>query len=330
MANTKAAIVAVPRPLDPIRLIGSEEKHATLLYFGDTTTLPSEAKQTLLDSVEMVCGFVFQVREEILNISRLGPEVPPALVAMTSRQSFAQIRSLLKMNPAIVEYLKNAEQFPSFTPHVTLGYPDYAEEVILRSLAQTLYMIEFDRLSVWWGDERFDFKLNGDKMWDADTDVAKVAHAFDKYLEEHLEHSGTKGMKWGVRRAVDPSTGLVKRTSSEDQIATDRVIKKIASGGSKSLSNAEIQAFTRRLQLQSDLDKSLATMSAADKAKVDGFVKKFIKSQSARQFDRVAAKAIDIAIEQAIGQAAKKSAGKNPELSKNLGELSKRLAPKKK
>lgn len=140
---------------------------------------------------------------------------------------------------------------------------------------------------------------------------------------------GIKGQKWGVRRKPSAVTGLVSRTSSPDQIAQDRIAKKIAKGGIESLSNTDIQAYTRRLQMHEELSRALARQSAETKKKSDSFIKRFIMKQGGRQFDRVANKAIDIAIEAAIRQAGVKVGASNPALGKGIQETSRRLKPKK-
>lgn len=383
MVNTTAAIMALPAPLEKIRLVGDEDKHATLLYFGETSTLPDGAKQVLTDAVKMAAGMLYPFREAVVDVTRLGTENPPALVAMLSGDNLTQVRNLFMMNPEVKGYLDNTTQFSSFTPHMTLGYPDFVDEAVLRTLMRQVYGVGFDRLAVWWNDERIEFPLQG-PVSDTQDMVQSIKEFLEHYGEEdsdHLEHHGIKGMKWGVRRPVNASTGLVTRTdhtvkvnlktgkqkvmggdraerkalqkhlneggqlvlpngghpkeglkprtSSADQIAQDRTLKKVKSNGIDSLSNTEIQAFTRRLQLEQDLSRALAQQSAAEKAKADGFIKTFIKKQGSRQFDRVANKAIDIAVEQAISKAGVKVGNKNPDLGKNLGELSKRLKPKK-
>ena len=160
-----------------------------------------------------------------------------------------------------------------------------------------------------------------------------------EWVEEgELEHHGIKGMKWGVRRAVDSATGRVEQTgstglkprmSSADQIAQDRIAAKIKAGGAKAVSNADIQAYTRRLQLQKDLDRVLAEQSAAEKAKADGFIKTFVKKQAGRQVNRVIDKSLDVAVEAALNQAGIKVKKNNPLLGQGMQDVSKRLKPKK-
>ena len=180
----------------------------------------------------------------------------------------------------------------------------------------------------------------------------------DDPVDDILAHHGIKGQKWGVRRPVGSSglvsrvvgkkassepvsTGLKPRTGSADQIAQDRIQKKIDTNGIHSLSNTELQSYTRRLQLEKDVNKALSEQSVATKVKTDGFIKKFIKNQGSRQIDRVVNKALDVAMEQAVlatGLKLHKSSKhfdpkeklpSNLDAGKALVEVSKRMAPKK-
>jgi len=446
MANTTAAIMAIPAPLENIRLVGDEEKHATLLFFGETSTLPDDAKNTLVESVKMACNMLFPFTERLREIARLGNDVPPALVAKLSDECLSQIRNLFMMNPAVNRYLDNAQQFPSFTPHVTLGYPDYTEEAILRTLAAQLYRIRFDRLAIWWNDERIEFKF--DRLLDGPE--SDMAHAVLEFLEEYgeaiehadvsnkpwsnfkesdyddaqwlraclidrglnsgtakqrgslpvrepdgtlnrnavhaaagalagarggikaspellasakkklkalystleedapesLKHSemmqviesseddaeqaGVKGMKWGVRRRVDPKTGLVSRTASADQIHVDRITKKLGSGGVSALSNKDLQDFSTRIQRQQEFNRALSSQEAQ---RSKPFIQRFLATQGKRQFTRVTDKAIDIAVEKALQQAGiqiGKKGGRAKDVADILTETGVRLKPKKK
>lgn len=320
MKDTTAAIMALPAPLENIRLVGDEEKHATLLCFGETNTLPDGAKDILVESVKTACGMLFPFDESIRDVSRLGDENPPALVTMLSNRSLGQVRSLFLMNPSVKGYLDNMIQFPSFAPHITLAHPDFVDEVILRNLASQLYRVNFDRLAVWWNDERIECPLN--------PSFEGATVAMSEAIEKFLAHHGVKGQKWGVRRKTDTSTGLVARTDSADQIHTDRIAKKLKGGGTGALSNKDLQDFTTRINKEQEFNKAL---HSAEAQKGQSFITRFLKTQGKRQFNRVADKAIDLAVEKAIEQAGLQIVKKgHQELGTSLGVLSGRLKPKKK
>jgi 2'-5' RNA ligase len=336
--KTVAAIMAIPAPLESIHLVGDEDKHATLLFFGETNTLPDDAKDILVESVKMACAMLFRFSETTYKVSRLGEENPPALVAMLSNDNLSQVRNLFMMNPAVKGYLDNTSQFPSFTPHVTLGRPDFAEEMVLRLLMDGVHRIRFDRLAVWWNDERIEFALGPT----GEGDFAAMSEAIDKFLEHHgvkaivepteedAEQSGVKGMKWGVRRRVDPKTGLVARTSSADQIHVDRIAKKLHSGGVSALSNKDLQDFSTRIQREQEFNRARSSQEAQ---RSKPFIQRFLATQGKRQFTRVTDKAIDIAVEKALEQAGihvGKKGGKAKDVADILTETGIRLKPKKK
>jgi biopolymer transport protein ExbB/TolQ len=172
--------------------------------------------------------------------------------------------------------------------------------------------------------------------------LAHALVALVQALDEDAQHHGIKGQKWGVRRAIDAATGRVEqkgttglsaglkpRTSSADQIAADRIAKKIQQGGLKAVSNADAQAYVRRLQVQKDLKKALDEQSAAEKAKADGFIKSFVNKQASRQVNRVLDKSLDVAVEAALNQAGIKVKKNNPLLGQGMQDVSLRLKPKK-
>lgn len=225
--KTTAVVVALPSDLDPIRLVGDGDKHATLLFFGDVSTLPPGSKEIITKALAQVTNIFTPFAESIVGTQRLGSDVPPALVAMLSGNCLSSIRDSLLINQAVSDYLNNATQYPSYTPHVTLGYPDYASEQALQEKVASLFRIKFDRLALWWGDEHIEYPLNQNDNIPMDS----VAMSDD--ADEFFEHHGVKGMKWGVRRTdaqlgnPDGGHNGVKAKSGVE------IIKSKLAGGSK-------------------------------------------------------------------------------------------------
>lgn len=161
----------------------------------------------------------------------------------------------------------------------------------------------------------------------ATTSDSVMAHSA---VDAVLEHSGVRGMKWGIRRRVDPSTGLVARTSSADQISVDRIAKKLHSGGVSALSNKDLQEFSTRIQREQEFNRALSSQEAQ---RSKPFIQRFLATQGKRQFTRVTDKAIDIAVEKALQSAGiqiGKKGGKAKDLADILTETGVRLKPKKK
>lgn len=255
MANTTAIIAALPSPMDRIRLVGDEEKHATLLFFGETASLPSDAKSVITDVLAKASRMLFPFREYVNDISRLGSDIPPALVAILSNQNLGSIRNALKLNSDIESYLENATQHPQFTPHVTLGYPDYAGEKELRDLARQLDSVNFDRLALWWNDERIEFQLGP-----VDLMLSEAKH-FDS-VDDILKHYGVKGMHWGVRR-----TRQQIDTASADAKTAMAIKDKGKTSGTNSLSNAELQTAISRMNLEQQYSRLLTQTTPKSKGR---------------------------------------------------------------
>lgn len=266
MTNTQAVIVALPPVMDPIRLVGDEDKHATLLYFGETATLPDGAKDVLLNTVAQAAKLFDKFSEEIINIARLGSEDPPALVAMLSGYNLGKLREVLKMDSQVSGYLSNGDQHPTFTPHVTLGYPDYQGEAQLRDLMRSLYKVRFDRLALWWNDEQVEFGLG------SSLDYA-VEHGEDA-VEKVLAHHGVKGMHWGVRKDKAGPVGSTRRglgfhrnkpPATEDAKTAAASKKTIKKGGVQALSNKELQTLVTRMNLEQQYSKLSSQKSKKSK-----------------------------------------------------------------
>lgn len=66
--------------------------------------------------------------------------------------------------------------------------------------------------------------------------------------DDELAHHGVKGMKWGVRK---DRIGSRRAADSEDHASSRRLKKQ----RTRTLSNDQIRQVTKRLQLESDLDR---------------------------------------------------------------------------
>lgn len=129
--------------------------------------------------------------------------------------------------------------------------------------------------------------------------------------EDDAEQSGIKGMKWGIRRerGADGTVGGNPLNAKDP----------------RKLSDADLRAAVNRMQLERQFSQLQAETKNAGRAKTGtDFTKKFLADQGKKQLRRVADKAVDIAVEQAIKQVAGKTG------NKHVDEIAKRLKPKKK
>jgi len=168
-------VVALPAAGDPVQDIGPEQKHATLLYYGDFTDNPdlTDEFRTHLSSVlaqvaENTPPFTEQVDEGPEGLGDDG-----AVVWLLGDNALPGLRErILDTDSEVAGPLDNVEQYPSFTPHVTIGYMPDGEDVPDASPdapvldedidnARDVESITFDRLALWWGDEQTEWPLTG-------------------------------------------------------------------------------------------------------------------------------------------------------------------------
>lgn len=165
--DTSVVIVALPAADDPVHGIGPEEKHATILFFGELDTLDDSDAGLLAQVCTAVAGATAPFTETVTGVEQLGSE--GAEVWMLAGDELPALRSdLIDTDSETVRMLENADQFPDYTPHTTIGYPadqgDDVEDTAWPALivaAGEVKTITYDRLALWWGTERSEYPLTG-------------------------------------------------------------------------------------------------------------------------------------------------------------------------
>lgn len=185
------AIVAIPAADEPVWKVSSEKiPHLTLLALGDSVEDPEGISQYVQHVAEhSATRFGLPVDHRGV----LGDKNADVLFFEKEGGYFERARALrdnlLRNNDILQAYL-NSPQFESWTPHLTLGYPD--SPAIEPKDQYYLNWIRFDRLAIWFGD------FSGPEFL-LPQDIRDVLH-MDAEVEAFLEHHGIKGMKWGIRR----------------------------------------------------------------------------------------------------------------------------------
>lgn len=156
---TSTVIVALPAADDPISAASSESSgaHATLLFLGDSAALDEEALKTAVSDF-VTNGEVGVIVEAVNGRGTLGKD--SADVVLFDAANLVHIRNGLLEQNTLVQAYQSVEQFPTWLPHVTLGYPDTPALREYRGDTVT-----FDRLAVWHGESRTEYPL-GEKMSD--------------------------------------------------------------------------------------------------------------------------------------------------------------------
>lgn len=200
--HTSVVVVALPAAGDAVHDIGPEQKHATVLFFGDIAGTGDDANEALVPDfrtlLSEVCAVVADnaapFTEDVTGVESLGDD--GARVWMLAGSTLPALRdALLDVDSEVVSALGNVEQYPSYTPHVTIGYPEDegrppsadgpdgpsveegGEPSTLTSeteaAAAAVSSITFDRIAVWWAGEQTEWSLTGGQEQETpvDTDI---------------------------------------------------------------------------------------------------------------------------------------------------------------
>lgn len=167
---TGALVVLVPAADDPVVAASSEPAHLTTIWFGELADLPVDAEELEQAVRQYAQDLDGPVVVPVAERGTLGDD--DADVAFLEKtDSLGALRDGLLANESVKAAYDAAEQFPEWTPHVTLGYPDRPARGEYDATEVT-----FDRISLWLGGEHFDYPMGG-TVSDTITADAAVAEA---------------------------------------------------------------------------------------------------------------------------------------------------------
>ena len=147
-----SVVVALPATTDPINAVSSEEDgaHVTLLFLGDASAFDP---RPILDVLAMAAEQVgVPVTDAINGSAVLGEH--KADVALIDAKHLANIRGVILATDDVRAIHDGVEQFPTWIPHLTLGYPETP-----RLSGDIPAEITFDRLALWHGTQKTEFNL---------------------------------------------------------------------------------------------------------------------------------------------------------------------------
>ncbi len=269
-------VAAIPSDADPVWKISSEKiPHLTILYLGEYED--ANDRQRMIDFIQHACDS--SLTKFFLTTDyrgTLGDDKADVLFfSKSSAKMVGEFRSNLLANQELAKAYLKVEQYPTWTPHLTLGYPDKPAKADPREHPEFLYGVEFDRLAFWDDDyEGPTVQLKRNKWEEVsmsdDTLLFKGHTAVDKILGNvDVVHYGTKGMKWGVRKSAD-SGSASKSTAAKPRLSEDArkavaISNKIEKhGGTHALSNKEMEVLLNRM----NLDKRYSQMTKPDNVDV--------------------------------------------------------------
>lgn len=229
------AIVAVPSDGDPIWDWSSEKvPHLTLLMLGESIPDLTRVQEYVKHASDTALHKMYLESD---RRGELGPKKADVLFFKSgfNIKMLETFRAYLLDNDSIRKSYESVEQFPTWTPHLTLGFPATPAKPRPNDRFPDTTLIHFDRIAMWTGD------FSGPEFPLKETEWS--VSMSDKGAE-FLSHFGVKGMKWGASRAKTHH-----ESSSDHKLATDAKAK-AKRGGTKTLSNHELQAIVNRMNLE--------------------------------------------------------------------------------
>jgi hypothetical protein len=144
-------IVALPEVNSPIHHVGDEEKHITLVWLGNMSETQADAAE--MDAqVRLAAKEIQPFSARVSETGELGDE--GAKVAFLEVEKPAAIRDSLLAKQPVAASAGAVKQFPKYQPHVTLGYDEMPTDELPEEIA-------FDRLGLWFGDDKKEYPLTG-------------------------------------------------------------------------------------------------------------------------------------------------------------------------
>lgn len=149
-----ALVTLLPAESDPVDAASSEDiTHMTFVWFGE----PGDEfdLQSIAMDVKQYAAKATPITVPVRERGVLGDDEAD-VVFLEPTESLLALRDGLMEYPAVREAHDAVEQYPEWTPHVTLGYP---EAPALGEYDGT--EITFDRFALWIGNDRMEFPMSG-------------------------------------------------------------------------------------------------------------------------------------------------------------------------
>lgn len=232
------AIVAIPKKDDYVWNVSSEKvPHMTILYLGEQEF--GQELALMADFVEHTVNTTMkQFFASVIKRGTLGDD--DADVVFFDKMDVRNVnrfRNYLLTNRYIKAAFDSVDQYPEWTPHLTLGYPATPAKKDTREYPGINY-VGFDKIAFWTDDYAgLEYELGS--PWDEETMEVSMSE---------LKHYGVKGMKWGVRRSAAELSK--KRSQPSEDYTKSRKLKK---NPSKTLSNKEMKTVINRLSLEKQM-----------------------------------------------------------------------------
>lgn len=318
---SKLVIVAIPASEDSVWNVSSEKTpHMTILFLGDAIENPNVSK--IVSYVgDLTAKYLRPFNLRVDHRGTLGPDKADVLFfAKEIPWQVFDFRSMCLEDQSIRSAYNSIQQYPDWTPHLTLGYPETPAKPDSWDPMGAQY-VQFDKIAVWFGDsEGQEFQLIENHPKAVDRDAAWAAGEINV-----LKHHGVKGMRWGVRRknvggpnevtvSVNKNKLSKKRIKTsggkghaptEEAVSSRIAAQKAKKSGVESLSNEEIQKAVQRMNLETSFKQAAVKQ---DRSPVKKFVAELLVNAGKQQAQRVANDQMSKAVDKALSEQRKKKA----------------------
>lgn len=176
-------IVAIPESGDMTWKVSSEKvPHMTLLFLGEHTD-PEIARNIALQIQHTIKTGLRPFSAQVHSRGELGEDKADVLFfdqAVLDKQIY-DFRSMLLQDATIRSCYDSAPQYPSWTPHLTLGYPQKPAKKIPENWSPNeIEYVHFNKIAFWVGDsDGPEFRLDYRDRTLADADLGVVTDYTD-------------------------------------------------------------------------------------------------------------------------------------------------------
>lgn len=214
--GNQLVVVALPSDRDPVQEYSSEkEPHLTLLNLGKTDLDEADLVH-VTDYIEHATSEFHNFALDVDKRGELGVNRADVLFFKAKwTKSVSAFRDLLLQDPLIFKMYHSTEQFPEWTPHLTMGYPETPAKKDTRDYPGFSY-VSFDRIALWIDDSTGPtYPLKSHDDYGMEVAMSLIKQGGPPVRMSDLAHSGVKGMKWGVRRS-DSGSASPRKVAKAD------------------------------------------------------------------------------------------------------------------
>lgn len=154
-----AIVALLPAETDPVWKASSEKPsaHMTTIWMGEASDIADQA--AIVEEVKLLAAEFAPFTAKVTSRGELGDDGADVLFLEPDETGMQIHDALLEEGTAVRAAHDAVEQYPEWTPHVTLGYPDNPALADYEVTEEST--ITFDRIAVWMGDEYSTFTLGG-------------------------------------------------------------------------------------------------------------------------------------------------------------------------